>query len=508
MHHRTPRALAAAAALALTLGACSDVPTTAPGRIASAGQVAHTVSPSGATLISNTVKYRDAGGKPAKGRSGSAALKAFALQGKDGVTELEIQAIPADPYQWRPGTITRAHVRALDVDSTPMFSLNRNQIDTWAHSEQFTTLMHGQFLQVQANVTGIDPHRTDVVTVVERVKRRPDIAVTLGQMAPEVPTLQPVPMHATISELNGDVGAHVDCMLLVNGMIEDFAFGVWVDAGDAVTCAFTYAFSPGTHNVQVEVGNVSPGDWDDANNRSEVMHVEAVGGPTRFSYDAHVSSSQSQSYWKDEYRWHNPVTQVRGENLSEHDEAIIEEFASMSGWIPRAVSGEFLLEVSQATGGRVVHTDSWTAWGQGCTLRSSGGVAFYLCSFGSSGWADTWFKYTRNAGSVTYHSRSYYREWDEGTGEDLYYYHDNESSEQDFGPLAGFGDDYAFHVRVTDGDVVLTADSEFPLVPYEESRDDTYCSGWTDPWDGFTSEWCSVIRQSTRGRSGSDRSDW
>jgi hypothetical protein len=507
MDHRTPRALAAAAALALALGACSDVPTSAPARTASADQPARMVSPSGATLISNQVKYRDNGGKPARGRSGSAALEAFALLGKDGRTELWYYPVLADPWRWESGTITRAQVKALDADSTVMFTYNENNLNTDFKQTQFGTLRRGQYLQVQANVTGIDPHRVDVVTATERIKLRPDLTARL-EMPAEVPATQWIPVTATVTELNGDVGAYATCNLRVDGRMADWSWGVWVDAGDAVSCTFAYAFSPGGHDVQVEVGSPSPGDWDDANNRSEVVHVEAVGGPMKFSYDAYASSSQTQSYWKEEYRWHNPATQVRGESLWERDEAIIEEFAYMSGWIPRAFPGEFSLEVSQATGGRVVHTDSWTASGQGCTWRSSGAVGFHLCSFNYGSWAETWFDYSRYAGSVTYHSQSYYREWDEGTGENLYYYHDNWSSEQDDGPLAGFGDDYAFHVRVTDGDVVLTADSEFPLVAYEWPTDNGYCGNSTDSWDGFTSEWCSVFHRSTRGRSGSESTYW
>ncbi|HEV3050118.1 MAG TPA: hypothetical protein VGX50_07410, partial [Longimicrobium sp.] len=136
MDPRTPRTLAAAAVFALALGACTDVPTAAPARIAQPDQPARTVSASGATLIPNTIKYRDNGGKPATGRAGSAVLQAFALLGKDGRTELQYSAVSADPWQWMPGTITRVQVKALDADGTVMFTQNENNLNVQVQRTQ------------------------------------------------------------------------------------------------------------------------------------------------------------------------------------------------------------------------------------------------------------------------------------------------------------------------------------------------------------------------------------
>lgn len=501
--HRTTRALAAAAALALTLGACDDTPTGTPPRIAPAGQPVHNVSPSGATLIPNAVKYRDNGGKPATGRSGSAGLEAFALLGKEGRTDLEYRST-ADPVQWWVrGIITRAQIKALDADGAVMFTINQNDLDAHGKFTEFGSLTRGQSLQVQANITGSDPHRTDVVTVTERIKLRPDLSVRL-EMAPEVPAAEWVPVTATVAELNGDVGASAGCRLRVDGSVVDWAWGVWVDAGDAVSCAFTHAFSPGTHQVQVEVISVEPADWDVANNHSEVVQVEAVGGPTEFRY--HAFASASRYHWKtrDESRWHNPLTQRRGESFWEFGTDEDTEYASMDASIDRAVAGEVSIEVSQSTDGRVLHADAWTETLQDCTWRASGGTSFYLCSYAGS-WANTWFSYVRNVGSVTYHSAAYAREWDELTGEDIYFYHENSTWGWQEGTLAGLGDEYAFRVHITNGDVVLTAESEFPLnqgAPYSYSYSN--CSTWTEPWDGFTSEVCWSSETSSESRSGWD----
>jgi hypothetical protein len=492
MNLHTPRALAAAAALALALGACSDIPTAAPDRLATAGPPALTVSSGGATLIPNTTRYRWNGGKPATGRSGSAALQAFALLGKDGRTELEYRPIPADPWRWVWGTMTRAQVKGLDADSTVMFTYNENNLNAEVQRTQFQGLTRGQYLRVQANVTGIDPHRVDVVTVTERVKLRPDLAVHL-QMAPEVPALRHIPINATISELNGDVGAYGQCTLYVDGAVADWSYGIWVDAGDAVTCAFSHAFSPGTHNVQVEVGSVSPGDWDESNNRSQVIQVEATGGPTQFNYSASATATRSRSQSSYMDLWTNPSVGLGSEYQNDSGMETDVEYAEMYGWIERAVSGPVQVEVSQASGGRTVHADSWTdEVGEGyyCGVRYGQGTMFHLCSYNLGGWPSTYFTYSRSAGTVTYHSRTYSRLWDLNTGQDIHYYHYNDVYTQDNGPLAGVRDDYSFRVRLTAGDVVLTAESDFPLSFSETAWTENYCSDYQSPWDGYTSHTC------------------
>lgn len=504
MNHRTMRALVAAA-VALALGACTDVPTGAPAVQAMDRAAARSAGAGRPTLVPNTVKYRDSGGKPSTGRSGSAALQAFALVDKAGRTDLEFRAIPADPDKWwLTGTLTRAQVKALDADGTVMFTYNRNQLDAQGTVAQFNSLRAGQYLQVQANVTGIDPHRTDVVTVTERIRRRPDLAVQL-EMATEVLAGQSVPIHATIMELNGDVGTYAQCMLLVDGRMVDWAMGVWIDAGDAVTCAFTHTFAPGTHEVQVATAAADLRDWDESNNASAVVLVEAVGAPAKLSY--HASATAQRNHWRtrDESRWHNPTTQQRGEYLSEFSTDEDTEYAVLNGSVPQGLTGEVSMEVSQSTSGRVLHTDAWTEALPGCTWRAGGGTSFFLCSYTAPFSPITFFSYVRNAGSVTYHSSFFSRVWDEVTGEDIYYYHDNSTWGWQEGALAGLGDDYAFFVRITQGDVVLTADSRFPVhqgAPYSYTYSD--CSSYSDPWDGFTSEVCYLYESWSESSSGLD----
>jgi hypothetical protein len=79
----------ALAALALLAAACSDEPT-APARTPAGGARAAASAGAHPRFVANAVKYRDAGAKPATGRSGSSSLAVRALLGMDGVTQLEV----------------------------------------------------------------------------------------------------------------------------------------------------------------------------------------------------------------------------------------------------------------------------------------------------------------------------------------------------------------------------------------------------------------------------------
>ena len=118
-------------------------------------------------------------------------------------------------------------------------------------------------IQLQANISGIDGNRTDVVTDTVLVKRLPDVAVD-GVAAPAKALAGfPVNVVATVSERNGDVGARADCMLQIDGQLADQARAIWIDAGHTVSCAFrTKVAAVGSHQVRVYVTGISPTDYD------------------------------------------------------------------------------------------------------------------------------------------------------------------------------------------------------------------------------------------------------
>src|SRR5262249_3409393 len=115
----------------------------------------------------------------------------------------------------------------------------------------------GSRIQVQANVRGIDGRRTDVVTLTETVKLGPALHVDLSIPGGAV-VGTPVVITATVTETNGQVGTRTDCVLYVDGQPVDRADDIWVDAGDAVSCAFSYTFPrAGTYQVEVRASGGS-----------------------------------------------------------------------------------------------------------------------------------------------------------------------------------------------------------------------------------------------------------
>ena len=276
---------------ALAINACSDTspvepPTSIRAEVLGAASSARADSP----LQSNSVKYRDAGNKPASGRSGSASLEARALLGKDRVTTVEVSTgtldVPAPP-----GNISKVQLKTFGLSGSLIESVNSNGLSGGGYwSTRITGVPRGVFMEVQANVRNIDGNRTDVVVASPKVMRRPDLKVT-GVTNPA--TSSPgaaVRISALVKELNGDVGARADCLLLVDGLQVDRALGIWVDAGDAVSCAFVHSFvSTGQHVLMVRASNVVPGDWDLANN-SATGAIEIVAPTVRMSWDSYAYS--------------------------------------------------------------------------------------------------------------------------------------------------------------------------------------------------------------------------
>jgi hypothetical protein len=213
----------------------------------------------------NSVKYRDTGVKPATGRSGSATLEVRALAAQDGSTLIEATtgSIEAGTSV---GKIDKIQLKVLAGDTTTQ---NFNKLtNNGAWSKTLTSgISRGTKVQVQANVSGVDPKRTDVVTVTATVARRPDIQVVAVNGPAEIAPNTPVVFMATVSEINGDVGARANCVLKIDGAAAGEATGIWIDAGGTVTCQFTHTFTEvGTHSVVVSATNVNPGDWNLANN--------------------------------------------------------------------------------------------------------------------------------------------------------------------------------------------------------------------------------------------------
>jgi hypothetical protein len=241
-----------------------------------------------ANAVLSSKHYRESGVGNATGRSGSANMTARALLSKDGSSTIELTTGALDSPRVPPGSFAKVQFKPLDQSGNALFAQNFNHLSTPTGYYSFTSgaLYRKQQIQLQANITGIDQNRTDVVTLVETVKRLPDVAVTNVTAKPSPAfTNQVVNISANVGELNGDSSATTICELFIYqgsnpGSPIDQANNVYVDAGGNVSCAFTHTFTaPGTYTIQVTAANVVPTDWDASNNSaSTTITVTSPGG--------------------------------------------------------------------------------------------------------------------------------------------------------------------------------------------------------------------------------------
>ncbi|HEX8169152.1 MAG TPA: hypothetical protein VF824_01275 [Thermoanaerobaculia bacterium] len=246
--------------------------------------------------IPNSTKYRDAGAKPATGRSGSAAIQARALRG---LTQTDIDVTTGTFDGTQPaGKLDKVQIKVLNGHGDAIVTDNyrKGTLNGGTGTFAYDWPSRGEKVQVQANVSGIDPKRTDVVTVSTNVALRPDLKVTDITAVSQATLGASIDIAALVRESNGDLGARANCVLTIDGAVADRADGIWVDAGDAVTCQFRHTFTTlGTKQLEVSVTNVAPADYDSANN-SKSATIEIVNPALRVPiwYDVIASDSISE----------------------------------------------------------------------------------------------------------------------------------------------------------------------------------------------------------------------
>src|SRR5579859_5825298 len=170
--------------------------------------------------IANTKHYRESGVGNATGRTGSAHLTARALLGEDGNTTIEVTTGTLDSGVTPPGSFGKVQFKPLDPDGNAIVTKNFTPLSTPTgyYSFSWPTLYRHEQANIQANISGID-NRDDVVTVVDTVKLRPDLAVQ-RLILPDSPVVAtPVAITANIVELNGDTSATTNCQLFVDGAL-------------------------------------------------------------------------------------------------------------------------------------------------------------------------------------------------------------------------------------------------------------------------------------------------
>jgi hypothetical protein len=259
-----------------------------------------------ANAVSSSKHYRTSGVGNATGRAGSASMTARALLGKDGNTTVEVTTGVLDSSVTPPGSFSKVQYKPLDSNGNALFAQNFNPASGAAGYYSFASpsLHRAEQIQLQGNIGGID-NRNDVVTLVETVKLRPDLAVQGLLLPNSAMVTTPVNISANIVELNGDASATTACVLMIDGNNVDQANNVYVDAGGSVSCAFLYTFlTTGPHTVQVMASSVIPSDWDTGNNStSGTITVTNIGiaqhGEGYFSgYDNTFSGSSSTELWR------------------------------------------------------------------------------------------------------------------------------------------------------------------------------------------------------------------
>ena len=503
-------------AFVLLAGACSgDVLDPAAPRTPDAGTRLAAASAAKPTFVRNAVKYRDLGTKPPTGRSGTSTLTLRALLGKDGTTELEVTTGVFDPVPVATRPLTKVQVKLLDASGRPLRTLNYNGLTGGGTASfRYAGLARGSTLQVQGNVT--EGHRTDVVTVTGTVQRRPDLRVHL-EAPQQVRRGFPVNLVAVVSEANGDVGARADCVLYVDGVEADRARGIWVDAGDAVTCAFTYVFaSAGTKRVRVEAANVSPADFDPADNADEATVL--VTGGNDFTYTA-----LAEDYVETTVQTDNNQSVYGGGQVLEQSSTVNTRNAIQSGALygsmPHGVSpATTRVRVSQSTNGVTVHAGAWPeaaagypllAAQPGCTSTWSAGVVVYLCSIGTADAGVTNVQYLRTGSEVTYYGTQHIRTWYPDAPDNVYSISfDWNGSQAEHAPQITMGADYSFSVELVDGARTYRLNATVPLGAPQTRTFSFYpptgtkCSTAYSPEFGLRSNICRTHRAEVVKRNG------
>ena len=425
-------------------------------------------------FISNDIKYKDSGVKPATGRAGSATLEARALIGKDHVTTVEVASN---------GTLEKVQVKLTANDVTRNFN---NLAAGNAFSTTFDDLTHGEPVQVQANVTGADPSRTGVVTVSTSVARRPDLAVVSVSAPPHGYVYGPMRVSAVVRELNGETGARANCVLSVDGADVDRADNIWVDAGGTVTCTFAPEFtSAGDKQLAVRVENARPADDDGANN-SASSATKIYDQAEQFAYwTADARDTEFEYTWNQDSWWNTRHEMQKGWYANTQFRASVPgtrvDFPNLRVSMWESTDGELVQETLDAPlQFYSVPSEWWDEPARECAVGFDGDRMFEACETEPFGWfqGSFWIEVSRGAGDVTYRSSGWDRNYQTNTPPGYYTW--NTAAHDVYGLQKHLGQNVDFRLRVSDGSALWEANGGVTLTPqvmeYSQPRTcyDTY----------------------------------
>lgn len=469
------------------------------------------------TLHPGSEHYRAVASSAAIGRSGSATFSARALLSRTGKTDLDMTTGILDSTTPAVGNIAKVQLKTFDSSGRVRSTRNFKSLSGATANLPFSDMARGEPFQVQANLTGIDGARTDVITVRGTVKLRDDLTVPRVSMPSSAALNSPVNISAEISERNGDTAATADCVLSVDGSEADRAPGVWVSAGRTISCAFVYRFTTaGTHTAAVKVTNVVPAD-DDATNNSSSSSI-TITQSSHFKYTASVQSYQYQSSSTDTSSYgYDDGSSTSGSDFSYTTQTNGQtQQISFAGQIDQALGFPLSVDMTEASGTQTLApafanvTADWSKDEGGatraCASRFDGASAAYLflCTLSNTGAPQTSVTYSRYGGDVTYFSSQFSNYWwqDDASGQRTdspWTYNTDYTATQ--GVWIAVGTDFSVAAKITSGDASYSAKADIKTSPYSLSDGSPYAC--TDYSSGSTlSKSCSGWSQTQTGVSG------
>ena len=319
------------------------------------------------------------GARPTKTSVGNLTLRSRALLAKDGNTVVEVTTGPFDKSA--PGNISRVHLRAVDPSGRDddddkdgkdrkdgkegkelRFRREYNHLRDGGYfaSGPLPGLPHGQNLRIEAKAKG-SAHRDEVEAKWrDVVLYRPDLVVTEIKAPSEARTNTTVDILAVVKEGMGDLAAHAQCALLVDGAQVDDAPDMPVNAGGATGCQLAATFTKtGMHTLTVRVQNVVPGDYDDRNN--EMTTQILIQNPVVMSYDLGVRETK---FHKEETKDVYLTTAAFAAGTPDNHTVTTTDSTSQSGGVAGSVPVPVAvpishLEFSDSSGGRQIFKASY-----------------------------------------------------------------------------------------------------------------------------------------------------
>lgn len=474
-------------------------------------------------LLPNARRYKETGLKPATGRSSSASLSARALLGKDGVTTIEMSTGDLDTGGTKPGNISKTQLKPLDENGEALYTRNYFGLGGGYFNTTVNDFHRGQQVQMQATINGIDANRTNVVTVVETVKVRPDLSPTDLSVPAKGAPGSPLNISVVIKELRGDSGATSNLVLYADGTAVDRANNVWVDAGGTVSCVFTHTFnSLGTKQLEVKVEGTAPGDYDTSNNSVVgTVVIGQVSAELNYNFQV-VDMDDNYRALVYEKRYFNGVLQT------EHEEDINaqgwRQNVSFYGWTGRMISFPISISHQESSDGAPVFSNTYANLTPTSVIDASDattrfisynvwrydpttGYYFNLYTNASINLATgartemTYFSSNRQAGDVTFYSAGYERFWDQYTG-DEFFYSWNTTDVSRAGTRVTLGTQYGINLSLTAGDgVSYTAAPEVTLRSFDNSGQQPYtCFDWS--FEEYSGTSCSTYDRIQFGKHG------